>query len=118
MKILQEIHLELITTASADVPLKGLDYYIRRPCRIRKNDFQRHSLNLTVIGKLKERWAHFKTYRKARNLQDDVQFLKPNLTKEEIARGVLQRAQYAMVSSLYEGFGYPVIEAMSCAVHL
>ena len=43
---------------------------------------------------------------------------KTNLTKKEIAERVLQRAQYAIVSSLYEGFGYPVIEAMSCAVHL
>ena len=50
---------KLITTASADVPLKGLDYTLTA-LSILKNEFQ--NMNLTVIGKLKRRWAHFKTY--------------------------------------------------------
>jgi glycosyltransferase involved in cell wall biosynthesis len=40
-----------------------------------------------------------------------------DLTKEEIAKEYAS-SSIAIVSSLYEGFGYPVIEAMSCEIPL
>ncbi|MDA9353599.1 glycosyltransferase, partial [Gammaproteobacteria bacterium] len=39
------------------------------------------------------------------------------LTKDEIAKEYA-KSSISLVSSLYEGFGYPVIEAMSCGVPL
>jgi glycosyltransferase involved in cell wall biosynthesis len=50
------------------------------------------------------------------NLNKVVNF-KTNLTKEEISIEYA-KSSVAIVSSLYEGFGYPVIEAMSCATPL
>jgi len=42
---------------------------------------------------------------------------KTGLTKNEIAKEYAS-SSIAVVSSLYEGFGYPVIEAMSCEIPL
>ena len=47
----------------------------------------------------------------------DKVFFKTGLSKEEIAKEYAS-SSIAIVSSLYEGFGYPVIEAMSCEVPL
>ena len=49
-------------------------------------------------------------------LKDSIKF-KTDLSKEEIAKEYA-KSSISIVSSLYEGFGYPVIEAMSCAVPL
>ena len=50
------------------------------------------------------------------DIKDRVLF-KTGLSKEEIAKEYAS-SSIAIVSSLYEGFGYPVIEAMSCEVPL
>ena len=42
---------------------------------------------------------------------------KSNLSKFQI-KELYASSSVAIVSSLYEGFGYPVIEAMSCAIPL
>ena len=42
---------------------------------------------------------------------------KSDITKAEIT-DLYSKSSAAIVSSLYEGFGYPVIEAMSCEVPL
>ncbi len=49
-------------------------------------------------------------------LEDQVSF-KTNLTKEEITHEYA-KSSVAVVSSLYEGFGFPVGEAMACATPL
>jgi glycosyltransferase involved in cell wall biosynthesis len=104
--------LRLITTASADVPLKGLDYTLKSLAELKK-DFD--GIHLIVIGKLKEE-GHTARLIKKLNIQDEVTF-KTNLTKDEIAKEYA-KSSISLVSSLYEGFGYPVIEAMSCGVPL
>ena len=104
--------LRLITTASADVPLKGLDYSLKSLAELKK-DFD--GIHLIVIGKLKED-GHTARLIKKLNIQDEVTF-KTNLTKDEIAKEYA-KSSISLVSSLYEGFGYPVIEAMSCGVPL
>ena len=104
--------LRLITTASADVPLKGLDYTLKSLAELKK-DFA--GIHLIVIGKLKEE-GHTARLIEKLNIQDEVTF-KTNLTKEEIAKEYA-KSSISLVSSLYEGFGYPVIEAMSCGVPL
>ena len=104
--------LKLITTASADVPLKGLDYTLTA-LSILKNEFQ--NMNLTVIGKLKKD-GHTSRLIEKLGISDSIVF-KTNLTKKEIAEEYA-KSSVAIVSSLYEGFGYPVIEAMSCSTPL
>ena len=104
--------LRLITTASADVPLKGLDYTLEALSILKKEFCE---INLVVIGKLKQK-GHTSRLIKRLGLENSIQF-KTNLTKKEIAEEYAC-SSIAIVSSLYEGFGYPVIEAMSCSVPL
>ena len=102
----------LITTASADVPLKGLDYTLKA-LKILKNDLPK--IHLIIIGKIKKN-GHTERLIKKLNLEANVIF-RSNLSKLEI-KELYASSSIAIVSSLYEGFGYPVIEAMSCEIPL
>ena len=102
----------LITTASADVPLKGLDYSLKALKILKKDN---PNIHLIVIGSLKK-GGHTERLIKELNIKDNV-FFKKHISKEEI-RQLYSTSSVAIVSSLYEGFGYPVIEAMSCEVPL
>ena len=102
----------LITTASADVPLKGLDFSLKSLSILQKS---LPEIELIVIGQLKED-GHTSRLIKKLNIQNKVKF-KTSLTKEGIAKEYA-KSSISIVSSLYEGFGYPVIEAMSCGVPL
>ena len=103
---------KLITTASADVALKGLDYTLKSLASL-VNDFP--EISLLVIGKMKK-GGHTSRLIDELGIKDIV-FFKTGLSKEEIAKEYAS-SSIAIVSSLYEGFGYPVIEAMSCEVPL
>ena len=102
----------LITTASADVPLKGLDYSLKA-LKDLKSDFP--EMHLIVIGSIKEN-GHTQRLINELDIKDSV-FFKSNITKAKITE-LYSTSSIAIVSSLYEGFGYPVIEAMSCEVPL
>ena len=102
----------LITTASADVPLKGLDYSLKALKILKKDN---PNIHLVVIGSPKK-GGHTERLIKELNIKDNV-FFKKHISKEEI-RKLYSTSSVAIVSSLYEGFGYPVIEAMSCEVPL
>ena len=102
----------LITTASADVPLKGLDYSLKALKILKKDN---PNIHLIVIGSPKK-GGHTERLIKELNIKDNV-FFKKHISKEEIRR-LYSTSSVAIVSSLYEGFGYPVIEAMSCEVPL
>ena len=102
----------LITTASADVPLKGLDYSLKA-LKILMKDYP--NIHLVVIGEYKK-GGHTERLIKKLDIKDNVLF-KKHISKEEI-RELYSTSSVAIVSSLYEGFGYPVIEAMSCEVPL
>ena len=108
----KRIEYRLITTASADVPLKGLDFSLKALKKLKK-DFP--NIHLVVIGSIKK-GGHTEKLIKKLGIDDDVIF-KSNLTKSEIKK-CYSKSSIAIVSSLYEGFGYPVIEAMSCEVPL
>jgi glycosyltransferase involved in cell wall biosynthesis len=103
---------KLITTASADVALKGLDYTLKSLASL-VNDFP--EISLLVIGKMKKGGHTFRLIDEL-GIKNKV-FFKTSLTKEEIAKEYAS-SSIAIVSSLYEGFGYPVIEAMSCEIPL
>ena len=102
----------LITTASADVPLKGLDYSLKALKILKKDN---PNIHLIVIGGYKK-GGHTERLIKELDIKDNILF-KKHLSKEEI-RELYSTSSVALVSSLYEGFGYPVIEAMSCEVPL
>ena len=102
----------LITTASADVPLKGLDFSLKALKLLKKNNPKIH---LIIIGAPKKN-GHTEKLIKKLNIEDNVIF-KKNISKEKI-KELYSTSSIAIVSSLYEGFGYPVIEAMSCEVPL
>ena len=103
---------KLITTASADVALKGLDFTLKSLASL-VNDFP--EISLLVIGKMKK-GGHTSRLIDELDIKDKVLF-KTGLSKEEIAKEYAS-SSIAIVSSLYEGFGYPVIEAMSCEIPL
>lgn len=97
----------LITTASADTPLKGLNILLEAYYQLRQT---RPELELVVIGKLRN-GATRRTIVE-RNLQSHVRF-KSDLSREDLAREFCA-ATIAVTPSLYEGFGLPAAEAMSC----
>ena len=102
----------LITTASADVPLKGLDYTLKA-LNLLKTNYPK--IHLIVIGTIKEN-GHTRRLIDKLGLEPNITF-KSNILKADITE-LYSTSSVAIVSSLYEGFGYPVIEAMSCEVPL
>jgi glycosyltransferase involved in cell wall biosynthesis len=72
-------------------------------------------IHLIVIGSPRKE-GHTERLIKKLKLEEHVSF-KTNLTKDEIACEYA-RSEVAIVSSLYEGFGFPVGEAMACATPL
>jgi glycosyltransferase involved in cell wall biosynthesis len=111
-KNIERRKFRMITTASADVPLKGLDYSLMALSSL-KDKYP--YIELIVIGKIKKD-GHTSKLIKGLGIKDSIKF-KTDLSKEEIAKEYA-KSSISIVSSLYEGFGYPVIEAMSCAVPL
>ena len=112
IKEIKRFPFRLITTASADVPLKGLDYSLKA-LEILKKEFP--EIHLVVIG-MPKRNGHTERLIKKLKITENITF-KSNLTKQEIAEEYA-KSSISIVSSLYEGFGYPVIEAMSCGTPL
>lgn len=97
----------LISTASADTPLKGLPVLLQAYHTLIQSD---PDLELVVVGKLREGEAS-RTLDEL-GLRGRVTF-KSGLTREELAIE-FNRATIAVTPSLYEGFGLPAAEAMSC----
>lgn len=101
----------LITTASADVTMKGLRYLLEAVAKLRT---ERH-IELVVIGRLKEGGPSAQIIDDL-GLRDAVTFIT-GVPEERIIE-LYAEAQVAVVPSLYEGFSLPAIEAMSCGVPL
>lgn len=98
---------KIVTTASADTPLKGLHILVEAYHKLLNTH---PDLELVVIGKLRKGQA-----RRAildLGLRDRVVF-KSDLTRDELANE-FRSATVAVTPSLYEGFGLPAAEAMSC----
>ncbi len=100
----------LVTIMSADSPVKGFAFLIRALAELRR---ERPALRLTVIGSLLRNSPHERTIREL-GLGDAIHFTG-RVEAEEIAEAYA-RAACAVVSSLYEGFGFPAGEAMACEV--
>jgi glycosyltransferase involved in cell wall biosynthesis len=109
---IKKIPFKLVTVASADVPLKGLDYLLKALSDLAK---VYPDISLSVIGEQKK-GGHTERLIKKLNLEKRVNFFS-NLTQEEL-RITYCRAELAIIPSLYEGFGFAAIEAMACGVPL
>jgi glycosyltransferase involved in cell wall biosynthesis len=111
-KDIQRIHYRLMATASADQPLKGLRYLLKA---LHKLLPEYPEIKLLIIGRPKEDGDTAKLIRRLK-LSDHIEFVS-GITTEKLV-DYYAEAQVAVVPSLYEGFGLPAGEAMSCAVPL
>jgi glycosyltransferase involved in cell wall biosynthesis len=102
----------LITTASADVAMKGLRYLLEALAKLRT---ERDDVHLVVIGRPKEGGASAETIERL-GLANAVEFVS-GVTEDRIIE-LYSEAELAVVPSLYEGFSLPAIEAMACGVPL
>ena len=100
----------LITTASADVALKGLSYLLEAMAVLRKD----RDIRLTIIGK--PRPGHSMDLIDSLRLRPHIDFVS-GVTDERIVE-LYAEAELAVVPSLYEGFSLPAIEAMSTGICL
>ena len=108
----QKIPFKLVTVASSDVPLKGLDYLLEALSDLAK---VYPNISLSIIGEQKK-GGHTERLLKKLNLEKRVNFFS-NLSQEDL-RTTYCEAEIAVIPSLYEGFGFAAIEAMACGVPL
>lgn len=100
----------LITTASADVALKGLSYLLEAMAKLRTE----RDVRLTIIGK--PRPGHSMDLIESLGLLPYIDFVS-GVPDERIVE-LYAEAELAVVPSLYEGFSLPAIEAMSTGICL
>jgi glycosyltransferase involved in cell wall biosynthesis len=99
----------IITTNSADVPLKGLDYLLKAVADISNT----RDIKLTVIGAPKKNGDIRKLIRQL-GIGNIVEFTG-RIDNQAYVRQYAT-ATVAVVPSVYEGFGLPAGEAMACGV--
>ncbi|MBK5224162.1 MAG: glycosyltransferase family 4 protein, partial [Acidimicrobiia bacterium] len=108
---IERIPGRLITTASADVTMKGLRYLLEALAKLRTE----RDVSLVVIGRPKP-GGHAAAVIDDLGLSDHIEFVS-GVTDQRIVE-LYAEAEMAVVPSLYEGFSLPAIEAMACAVPL
>lgn len=96
----------IVTTASADVPLKGLAHLLHAVAKLRTE----REVELVVVGRLRPGGPTDRRLDEL-GLRDAVRFVS-GLEDEELAV-LLATATVVAVPSLYEGFSLPAIEAMA-----
>jgi glycosyltransferase involved in cell wall biosynthesis len=102
---------QLITTASADVTLKGLAYLLEALAKLRTE----RDVRLTVIGQPKPDGKAAATIAQL-GLGPAIDFVS-GVPDERIVE-LYAESQLAIVPSLYEGFSLPAIEAMATGTAL
>ena len=101
----------IVTTASADVAMKGLKYLLEAVAKLRTE----RNVELVIIGRPTEGSASADLFAEL-GLTDCVSWVH-GVSDERIVE-LYSEAEVAVVPSLYEGFSLPAIEAMSCGVPL
>ncbi len=96
---------QIITTASADVPMKGLRYLLEAVAKLRTE----RNVRLIVIGKPREGGTSAEAIASL-GLGQVVEFIS-GVPDERIVE-LYATSSVAVVPSLYEGFSLPAIEAM------
>lgn len=107
-----EVPGRIVTTSSADVPLKGLIHLIDALAPVRARHPDAH---LVVVGKRAEDGPVAAAIRR-HGLENAVEFVK-GITDAELV-DLVRSAQVACVPSLYEGFSLPAAEAMATGTPL
>ncbi|MFZ1490446.1 MAG: glycosyltransferase family 4 protein [Ilumatobacteraceae bacterium] len=110
MPQVQRVPGRLITTASADVALKGLSYLLEAMAKLRTE----RDVTLTIIGKPKP--GKSMSLIDKLGLAPYIEFVS-GVPDERIVE-LYAEAELAVVPSLYEGFSLPAIEAMCTATCL
>lgn len=100
----------VMTTASADVPLKGLAYLLEAMAKLRTELPEAH---LVVVGEPRPDSTAAQTMERL-GLQGAVTF-RPGVSDSDLVHMYAQASAVA-VPSLYEGFSLPAVEAMACQV--
>ncbi|MFB7010702.1 MULTISPECIES: glycosyltransferase family 4 protein [unclassified Streptomyces] len=107
-----EVTGRIVTTSSADVPLKGLVHLVEALAELRTENPRAH---LVVVGKRAEEGPVAQAIER-HGLQDAVEFVK-GISDAELV-DLVRSAQVACVPSLYEGFSLPAAEAMATGTPL
>ncbi|MEU2263595.1 glycosyltransferase family 4 protein [Streptomyces sp. NPDC019645] len=107
-----EVPGRIVTTSSADVPLKGLVYLVEALAKLRTEQPDAH---LVVVGKRAEDGPVARMIERY-GLGDAVRFVK-GISDQELV-DLVRGAQVACVPSLYEGFSLPAAEAMATGTPL
>ncbi|WP_443042871.1 glycosyltransferase family 4 protein [Streptomyces sp. NBC_00370] len=107
-----EIPGRIVTTSSADVPLKGLVHLVEALAKLRADHPQAH---LVVVGKRAEDGPVAQAIERY-GLGGAVEFVK-GISDAELV-DLVRGAQAACVPSLYEGFSLPAAEAMATGTPL
>ena len=102
----------IITTASADVPLKGLKFLIEAMTEIIEEIPEAH---LMVLGRAKEKGDIAKQISRL-NLEEKISF-RSGLSQSEVV-SLYSSSHICVIPSLYEGFGFGAGEAMACGLPL
>jgi glycosyltransferase involved in cell wall biosynthesis len=102
----------IITTASADVPLKGLKFLIEAMTEIIEEIPEAH---LMVLGTAKKEGDIAKQISRL-NLEEKISF-RSGLSQSEVVSLYLS-SHICVIPSLYEGFGFGAGEAMACGLPL
>ncbi|CAM5679140.1 MULTISPECIES: glycosyltransferase family 4 protein [Streptomyces] len=107
-----EIPGRIVTTSSADVPLKGLIHLVEALAKVRTENPEAH---LVVVGKRADDGPVAAAIER-HGLGDAIEFVKgiSDADLVDLVRG----AQVACVPSLYEGFSLPAAEAMATGTPL
>jgi glycosyltransferase involved in cell wall biosynthesis len=102
----------LVTTASADVPMKGLVPLLEALAKVRT---ERSDAHLVVVGRLRD-GSLIPGVLDRLGLDGAVRFVS-GISDDELSE-LYGSAEVAVVPSLYEGFSLPAIEAMASGVPL
>lgn len=107
-----EVPGRIVTTSSADVPLKGLVHLIEALAKLRTENPDAH---LVVVGKRAEDGPVAQAIERY-GLGGAVEFVK-GISDAELV-DLVRSAQVSCVPSLYEGFSLPAAEAMATGTAL
>ncbi|MGA4955439.1 glycosyltransferase family 4 protein [Streptomyces lavendulocolor] len=107
-----EVTGRIVTTSSADVPLKGLVHLVEALAKLRTENPDAH---LVVVGRRAEDGPVAQAIERY-GLDGAVRFVK-GVTDAELV-DLYRSAQVACVPSLYEGFSLPAAEAMATGTPL
>ena len=102
----------IVTTASADSPLKGLAVLVEAFAKVRA---EHDHAQLVVVGAAKEGGAVSRAIERY-GLEPYIRFVS-GISEDELI-DLLRSAEIACVPSLYEGFSLPAVEAMAVGLPL